>query len=633
MTQSIELKEFNGGTNNIASPFLLFPNEGVYMKNVCCNGKHMVTKNYILDAQVVPPKASPTDPLQIAPQGTYTYDMTTSLEDYYEKVRFYQGEDYVLINGIPTRLKDGVASSVLVTNTVDNTTAVQATLPIPDLNYTTVEKYTYFISYRNSAGFESPLEEIGTVYAHRTFDTTYTTETASEQTIQINNGPPAVGDYCRIYRMGGNISFPSLVFQFDSSWNITLNLANVTYTATGNFKFRFLDDDLGIYGETWGGVYPPYLSYMTATKFGLAAANGSQVYLSMNKPDAWSALNMLNFGSKIVGIASVYRGFLVFTESTYLYLVSGASLSTLRIDLISTDVGCSSNSSIAEVGQHALVWIYKRRMFMFNGSTVNELEANTYDYQFFHRQGGDKDITAVSYEGQYLASTEEGMVVTPLMTQYKPFIEYQLETTLLVENEASYIREFLYEHDRRIGAYKPDGSFWALKEYTYGDETYIDEYPELVDFALGAYTNPPTAEVDNSVCVYPGEYGGLDDPALPTDPCTDSGVLIGNYTNGNVIATPILYRGHYKGPKLAFNAQTTQCKFNLVEILYEGELIVHVYIDEILVAQKEVISSDMTTARVHIPSELVRGNYIQVGLYFNGKIFSYRVDGEPENPV
>lgn len=626
MTQSIEIKDFTGGRNFITNAFSIYPTEAEEMANVTVDSSGMSTKNYILDKQVIPAKAQPTDPIQIAPQSTYIYDMTTATENYYEKVRFYQGNDYVLINGIPNRLALGVASPTFVTNTLNATAPQNTGLPIPDLAYTKVEQYTYYISYRNSAGFESPLEKLNTVNAHRTFDTNYTTETASEQTIVVT-APPAAGAYGRIYRMGGNISFPSLVFQFDSTWAVSLERGTVT-SASGTFTFSLLDDKLGEYSTTWGGVHPPYLRYLTATKFGLAAANGSQVYLSMSKPDAWSALNSLNFGSNIIAIASVYRGFLVFTESTYLYFISGSSLATLRVDLISTDIGCSSNASIGEVGQHALVWLYKRKFFMFDGASVKELEPNTYDYQFFVKNNFNKDAIGVSYEGQYIAATDRGLVTVPLHSRYKPFIDFDIETTIQVEGEASLLREILIDNTRKIGTYKSDGSFWSLREYVYGDIEYTDPHPPTEGWAVGAYTNPPVADIDSTVCVYQGGFSGY--VAVAPDPCSDDGALLGNYTNALVLATAQVYRSNYLGPKLAFNAQTALAKFSVFEVLYEGELIAKAFIDDTEVVSKEFISGTKSVARIQIPSKHCNGKWIQIRLDFMGKIYSYRVDGEAE---
>jgi len=625
MTQSIEIKDFTGGRNFVVDPFSIYPTEAEELANVCLEATSMVTKNYILDLQIIPPKILFEDPLQISPNSEFIYDMTTSLESYYEKVRFYQGEDYILINGIPTRLKDNITSSVLVVSPLIATAPQNITLSTPDLDYTTVEQYTYFVSYRNSAGFESPLEEINRVNAHRTFNTNYTEETASEQTIQIVV-PPTSGDYGRVYRMGGNISFPSLVFQFDENFVVSLNRGPIG-SSSGTFTFSLLDDKLGSFGETWGGIHPPYLKYLTATKFGLAAANGSQVYLSMNKPDAWSALNMLNFGSPITALASVYRGFLVFTESTYLYLVSGSSLSTLRIDLVSTDVGCTSNASIGEIGQHALAWIYKRNFFMFNGSSVTELEPNTYDYQFFLVEGYDKEATGLSYENQYIIATECGFVAIPLNCKYKPFIDYQLETTCEVPHEASLLREFLLNHERRLGAYKNDGSFWALTENIYGDLTFENKYPPNEGWAMGCYTTPPTCGTDTTTCVYIGGFSGYN-PIIPT-PCENDGAMVGNYTSGQISIVPLFYRSIYKGPKLTFNAQTALTKFSLVEVLFEGELIVCISIDDAEVVKKEFIStSGKETARLIIPSSVSKGSWLQVKMNFLGRIYSYRVDGE-----
>lgn len=656
MTQTIEIKDFTGGENNIVDPFSVYPTEAQTMKNISVSSTGMKTKNLKLVQMIIPPRLPTTtynithngdnvvyngdnlihtreivgSPIQVAPETGNIYDMSFSDDSYYEKIRFYQGKNFIINTGIVYEMG---ANNTLVSTQVDQTlvaTATQnATLAVPDLELTTVVQYTYYVSYRNSSGYESPLEEIGTVNAHVTFSDNYTVETASEQAIVTTF--PADGDYGRIYRMGHNISFPSLVFQFDHVGDVTLNKVPVNL-ATDTFTFQALDNEVGEYGMTWGGVYPTSpLKYLTATKYGLAASSGSQVYLSMNTPDAWSALGSLNFGSVVTGIASVHRGFIVFTESTYLYAVTGSSLGNLRVDLISTDVGCSSNSSIAEVGEHMLIWIYKTKFYSSNGSTVNELEANTYYYEFFRKYGNDKDVTGVSVNNQYYVGYDEGVIGIDLTQNYKPFIQFTLPTAYTDPGYSGLVREFLHDHSRVIGVYHSDGSFHRIEEVTYSEVGYVDNYPPTDGWAMGCYTTDVVCEEDFTTCLELGGFGGYNMSTIEQT-CDDGGV-IGRYPEyGDESAgLAVSYKSEYLSPKFSFGDVASQATWSSVEVLFEGELDVFVFVDDVEVITNEgnFISSSKTVARVLLPNEQSRGINIEVKLRFNGAIYGFRMNGEP----
>ena len=637
MTQTIEIKDFSGGENNITEPFNIYPTEAQTLKNVSISSMGMKTKNLKLVEMIIPPRPTLADPIQVAPQTGNIYDLTTADESYYEKVRYYQGKEFIIKAGEVYELGP---SQTLVPTQVPQTLVATAgqntTLPTPDPALTKVYQYTYFISYRNSSGYESPLEEIGIVNAHVTFSANYSVETPSEQLVTTTL--PATGAYGRIYRMGGNISFPSLVFQFDSLGAITLNRIQVDFTSPNEFRFSALDSQLGDFGMTWGGVYPTdTLKYLTATKYGLATAAKSQVYLSMNKPDAWSALASLKFGSNVVAIASVNRGFLVFTESTYLYLVSGSSLSNLRVDLISTDVGCSSNSSIAEVGEHALIWIYKSRFYGFSGSSVSELEPNTYYYEFFRKYGNDKDVTGVSLNKQYIVGDNEGVVVMDLTLRYKPFIQYSLPTVNTRDGYAGLLREFLHNHERVLGVYAEDGSFHRIEEVVYNEVGYVDDFPPTDGWYMGCFNTPiplPSicdADKDLTSCLELGGFGGYNEqPDIPV--CMDGGV-VGRFPEftGTDIGLATEYKSEYISPKLTFGDIEGQCTWSSVEVHFLGELDIFVFVDDIEVVTNEqnFISSSKTTARVLFPNKQSRGENVVVKLRFNGAVYGFRVNGEP----
>lgn len=660
MTQTIEIKDFTGGENNIVGPFGIYSTEAQTLKNVSVSSVGMKTKNMRLTDMIIPPRITTITynvvkdgvqvqhngvdviyraeteegPLQVAPQTGNIYDMSYSEQDYYEKVRFYQGKNFIIVNGEVFELG---ANNTNITTQVEQTLVAAAVqneaLAAPTENLTDVVQYTYFVSYRNSSGYESPLEEIGTVNAHITFDTNYTVETPSDQVVETTL--PAAGDYGRIYRMGHNISFPSLVFQFDDLGEVTLSSVPVDYdeaASPNTFTFAALDNQLGEYGLTWGGVYPDQsMKYLTSTKYGLAAAAGSQVYLSMNKPDAWSALASLNFGSVITGIASVHRGFLVFTESTYLYAVSGNGLQNLMVELISTDVGCSSNSSIAEVGEHNLIWLYKSKFYTSNGSSVTELEPNTYYYEFFRKYGSTKDVTGVAINNQYLVGIDEGLVAIDLTQRYKPFIEFQLSTAYTKPGYAGLLREFLHDHERVIGVYHEDGSFYRIEEITYAETEYVDLYPPTDGWGMGCYTIPPSCITDDTTCLSLGGFGGYN--MLVDEPICDDGGVVGRYPEFNDPGAGItaMYKSEYLSPKLAFGEIAGQATWSSVEVFFEGELDIFVYVDdvEVITAEGNFISNKKEVARVLLPNKYSRGVNIEVKLRFDGAIYGLRVNGEP----
>lgn len=662
-TQSIEVKDFTGGRNFVTSLFNLYPTEASVFTNISLDSTGMRTRNYLpkvklLEARLTEEDVPVLGPIQVAPKIGEAYDLSFADTSYFEKVRFYQGERFIISDGVPYKLGDSNTKfSTVVLNELDATAPQTAYTPTGtiDVEYK-IEQYTYFISYRSAAGFESPLEKINVVNGLIQWDTAYTTETPSEQTVVVAL-PPEEGDYGRIYRMGGNISYPSLVFQFDHEWTVSQTFGIVT-SADGTFTFSMLDDLLGSYATTWGAVRPTDMRYLAATKYGLAASKGAQLYLSMNRPDAWSELSMLNFGSEITGIASTYRGFLVFTEGAYLYLVTGSSLASLDVNLLSTDVGCTSNSTIAEIGQHALVWIYSRRFYMFNGSSVSELEPNTYDWDYFVRLGFTKELTGISMYNKYMIGSDKGLTVVDLNHRYKPFIDYELDQKFLTTVNG-YLREVIVDETKVPGAYEEDGSFWALVPYTYGDLDYVDPVQPTEGWGIGCYSSipdldPPDCQEDLTTCLTLGCYGGIpgctdaesclsfmDDgcilgPDIGESPCIlpsggcDEGGVIGLYPDVGIVPVEVLYKSDYYSPMFTFGDMNAQCTFSSVEVLYEGELTVYAYIDSReIVFKSNYLADSPRTARLLLPNAEARGNFLQVRLRFNGTVYGYRVNGEP----
>jgi len=633
-TQSIEVKDFTGGRNFLTSPFNVYPTEAEIFTNIALDSTGMRTANYIPVQKLLPARGS--NAYQVAPKEGEAYTLSHATESVTEKVRHFQGSEYIINAGIPYKLNGAgkLASTVVANTIVGHAVQTAHTAPADGVKIKAVN-YIYYMSTYSAAGFESPLEEIGHSVGHKTWDTNFTVELASDQVITLDK-LPATGDYVRIYRMGDNISQPALVCQIDSAGIITLHRGPISWDNTKKeLTFALLDDLLGIFARTWGAVYPGDLRYLAATKYGLAAAKGSQLYLSMGRPDAWSELTMLNFGSTITGVASVYRGILVFTESTYLYLITGADPFNLDVNVVSTDIGCASNSSLSEIGHKALIWVYNRRFYVFSGSKVEELEANTYDFDFFARQGFSEEVTAVSGQNKYLVGDDNGLVMVDMNHRYNPFIDYNLMPQFIANHKPAYLRDVLTKGHKTIGAYHHDGSFYVLHREVYGDVEYVDKYPETDDFEIGCYTSPPTPEdwdcVTDTSKECPDPYVGLYGPETPIEPTACFvGAVVGRYNIHTLDIVPVMTDAEYKSPMFTFGDMNAPIIFTSVEVLFEGELDVFVYIDDVEVRTKvEFVSQRRGTARIVLPSKQAQGNFLQVKLRFNGAVYGYRVMGDP----
>lgn len=153
-------------------------------------------------------------------------------------------------------------------------------------------------------------------------------------------------------------------------------------------------------------------------------------------------------------------------------------------------------------------------------------------------------------------------------------------------------------------------------------------------------------------CIQLGCYGGVSNCVVnqtqtclgwTTDGCIDNtsgcilssadcseGGIIGLFPAGTKQSSPVAFLSDYRSPLFTFGNMNAQCTFSSVEVLYEGELSIYAYIDSERVALRDNFQSDVPrTARLLMPNEQSRGNFLQVRLVFNGVIYGYRVNGEP----
>jgi len=302
---------------------------------------------------------------------------------------------------------------------------------------------------------------------------------------------------------------------------------------------------------------------------------------------------------------------------------------------------------------------------MFNGSSIRELEPNTYDFDYFVRNGFNKDLTGVSMYDKYFIGTDLGITAVSLVHRYKPFIDFELPTEFTV-GTPGYLRETLVDAQKFLGAYKDDGSFWALKPSTYEDINYEDPAPATDGWAMGCYSTaldgsfPSNCEEDLTSCINFGCYGGFKgcEDTAPND-CLSwyedgcivivpgesqcvmptmckEGALVGLYPDwyeGNPDAPgviPVLHKSEYYSPMFTFGTMNDQCTFSSVEVLFRGELSIFAYIDnKEIVFRDNYLSEGPQTARLILPNAEARGNYLQVRLRFNGMVYGYSVNGEP----
>lgn len=150
---------------------------------------------------------------------------------------------------------------------------------------------------------------------------------------------------------------------------------------------------------------------------------------------------------------------------------------------------------------------------------------------------------------------------------------------------------------------------------------------------LGCYGGIPNCVVNQTqTCLSWTTDGCIDNTAnciLSSADCLE-GALIGLYPAGTEQADPVAFLSDYRSPLFTFGDMNAQCTFSSVEVLYEGELSIYAYIDSQDIVLKDNFQSKLPrTARLLIPNEQARGNFLQVRLVFNGAVYGYRVNGEP----
>ena len=158
--------------------------------------------------------------------------------------------------------------------------------------------------------------------------------------LQVSSDPQV--DKKRLYRVGGNVA--------------TFTLVTTLPNATTSYLDEVKDVDLEsvLLASTEYDPAPAGLKYLTEAYAMLFGAVGPKLYFTpIGIPNAWPALNFIDFSEEITGIGVVANGLLVFTKYRT-YVVSGTGPSTLTKYLLSGDQGCLNHFAIANLAGSCL---------------------------------------------------------------------------------------------------------------------------------------------------------------------------------------------------------------------------------------------------------------------------------------
>lgn len=252
--------------------------------------------------------------------------------------RLYQGTYYKVGN------LANVAASL-----TDNTEDISANAVFDNDAFTPLQgTYQYQLTYYNSLdGTESGPSPISVEV-----DTTQGGQIGISS-ISVSSDPQV--DKKRLYRIGGNLTQPTLVVE----------LANAT---TGYVDTLGDTDVVGTLLDTTAALPAPNdLAFLTEAYAMFFAAQGSKLrFTPIGKPDQWPELFFLQFNADITGIAAVTHGILVFTKFKT-FIVTGTGPTSLSQQPLTDNQGCLAFESVQAISGAAL-WVSSDGICISNGS-------------------------------------------------------------------------------------------------------------------------------------------------------------------------------------------------------------------------------------------------------------------------
>lgn len=275
----------------------------------------------------------------------YLYDTNGEKVDYREVVLDANLKTYEIdLAGATTYYREynGEYREVSATDTVYVTTGALAN---PYLNGT----YQYMYTYYNSVdGTESQPSE----YSNSLI---VTNQIVAVSNIIASSDPQV--DTIRLYRLGGNLTLPTLV--------TTLPNSSTTY----NDKLADIDVDGHLLDSFNYREAPTDMKYLTQSYAIFFGAIGDKLWFSeIGNPNYWPIYNFIDFDADITGIGVVPNGVVVFTLYKT-YIITGTNSSTFVKHLVSGEQGCVDHKSI-QFADNSILWASQDGICTTSGGQV-----------------------------------------------------------------------------------------------------------------------------------------------------------------------------------------------------------------------------------------------------------------------
>ena len=607
MTQRIKVDNFYGGINNITSPHLLTPSQSVRLENISIISGSLDRVNYHIEKELVSSSAN----VKHYNDGEII-DLGTNEKYKGVKVVKFQDYSYILHEGIPKQMR----GSSLISTIVSNTGLSGCSLSAGDEDLTNVSnddiyEYTYYVTYKNAAGFESPLQLIGETNNSVTLLTDKSGLVQSSSKISfIHNA----GHKINVYRTGNKITTPSLVFTIDEN-NLITNTLGTTSNINNEVTFSILDKYITLVNANPATSNPPSeLENLTASKDGMAASKDNILYLSLLRADAWDTFSSLELSSKITGLTYTTRGIIAFTASNHMYYITGTSANNISVSVINEDIGCSSHKSIVKMRNGSIAWIYGRDVYIFDGGSVSSLTRGRYKVSIVVK--GEEQTNSITIDNKYIMGTENGISIIDFDIPGYPIIDY----TLIDVNNSNYslagnLQSYTLDNKTYIGYYKEDNSFnrIAVKKtetiyllYDIGNYSAVS----ITDLSSESIFGEFSAEVID----YTSEFGNIG--------------CYGSTYCSEITETVNEDKGIYKSPDFVGSTVDADIVLHTIDIVHIGKVIVYLFLDGSNIKTETIDREKKGVTRVNYPSGTNKGLYTSIQLETEETVFSYSISYE-----
>jgi len=539
-----ELLDFTGGMNTLVAPHLIRPQEAVALVNV--------------DIRLGSLQSMPNlDHIQ-ALEYPFFFDFNGMI------VSFPLWRSNVIWDG-KYYWTDGVSSGMML----EDGSEYPMGLPTPKIALTQAPegdgphtgdfKYTYTF-YSSITGAESAPAPLPNAYLPVNVDG-----------IRLTGFEPLPdgADTYRLYRIGGYLPIFAMVDSFDVP--------------------TYLDilDDTKIDGRALQTIYTsePPTGLVNLTEFNgrFFASAGNRLYFSASgNPHAWYSFDFYTMRDAITGIAKAPGGLLVMGKF-YTSVLLGAAPQNFRLQVISDQLGCTNQQSVAYVGDSA-VWLSHQAFCMSNGYSIADITSDKID----RIKGLYATGSCVENETYYMSfkpSLFPAETLYPSDTLYPDAVhgtgdvEQGMVALDFKRGQNFSYKLIQYDDIQTVGIY--DGEVHVSTGRTIGDPTlhwlYCDETLPC-DEPLECSPYPaPTYFVCEDV-MFPDCLGFI--------PCSSF-----NLNRMNVYSNQGLASLFYLSPELIDGSRATLKEYDKVRILFKGAFKITVLFDNGFIAvQQDIVS-------------------------------------------